>query len=346
MKPINLYFAAVWAGQKSGEMGTLGVKNRLVSYHYPNQFPSWLEVTGNDKGNIILDSGAFSAWNKGAHIDIEDYIDFALEAIDKGSALNKTVRVVNLDVIPGKKGETRHLSTTQINAAAKEGFFNMKHMMEAGITPIHVFHQGESWKWLERMVDKVPYIGISPANDMSVPSRKQWVEGVFEYMYKNNVTADTHGFAVWVPDLLKDLPWTSCDAATWRLVSAYGGIYYPNGGFANPDFSKGSSSFSILSVSDKKGQKTRGGSKNESETLPDGFDLSYDAIPTHKGMADLLPGKLAMLAKDGYTFEDLQSWDTRAEINIRFFLAMEKWLNEYKKTHAYLPRSYRQPKIF
>lgn len=313
MKLINLYFAGAWSGSCSIEEVTLGITKKLVSYAYPTQLTSWLEVSKQQTGKLLIDSGAFSAWNRNKKIDILAYIEYAKKAIEAGEATGKEVRIVNLDVIPGKVGETGALTKNRkqenkdiIENAAKEGYKNLKIMKKHGITPIHVFHQGEDIKWLERMVEQTSYIGISPANDMPQNHKRDWIASVFEYMYKNNMEhIDTHGFAVWSPKVLLEYPWTSCDAATWRLLAGYGKIFYPIGGFYNPDYSKQPED---LAVSERKGKK---------------------------GFGDLSVLRCKMLEKDGYTFEDLQKWETRAKINVRYFLGLEIWLNAQKAVKEY-----------
>jgi len=317
MKPIKLYFAGSFTGSTSKSIEVeLGVRNKLCSYVYPNQFTSWLDVSAEVPGNIIIDSGAFSVWKSGKEIDLDAYVDYAKEAIRKGKERNKNVRIVNLDVIPGKVGQSTGLNRNQkkenraiIDEAAKEGYKNLIKMLRRGVTPIHVFHQGESWKWLNKMIEKTDYIGISPANDMSIPAKKEWIRSVFEYLERNNVKVDTHGFAVWMPTILRDFPWTSCDAATWRLVAAWGCIYYPQGGFQNPDYSKPPL---ILSVSEKR---------------------------VGKGLQAATPGKLRILERDGYSYEALQKWERRAEVNIRYFLGLQEWLNKKKARTEFRART-------
>lgn len=320
MDPIKLYFAANVPKKLAEQMVSTGVKNRLVSYAYPKEFYSWMSKAAK-KGDVIIDSGAFSAWNKGEVLDIHSYIEYAHKAIDFASAESKVnIHVVNLDVIPGAVGETAALNRSTgpreilaqnkalIEESAQRGFDNMLLMKKEGITPIHVFHQGEDWKWLEKMVEHTDYIGISPANDMSPVSKKRWIYSVFEYMYKRNIKVKTHGFAVWIFDIMKDLPWTSCDAATWKLMAGMGKIYVPNKGYENIDFSKGTSSFTVIRLSDR-----------------------VDEI---KGMRE----SIKVLETTGFSYQQLLEHNMPREIaNTMFFLAMEKWLNNYKKTHEYKP---------
>lgn len=257
----------------------------------------------------MIDSGAFSAWSKGKVIDLEEYIAYAHQAIKQGESQNKNVYIVNLDVIPGKPGQSAGLSTNRksenrdlIEKAAKQGYRNLVKMLKKGVKPIHVFHQGEDWGWLDKISEKTDYIGISPANDLSIKDRKSWIRSVFNYIYRRNLNVDTHGFAVWMPTILREFPWTSCDAVTWRVLAAWGAIYYPQGGgFTDPDYSKPPN---ILHVSKKKNAK----------------DIGV-----------LTPGILKKLERDGYTYEQLQDWQTRAKINARYFLELERWINQQKE---------------
>ncbi len=316
MKPIKLYFAGAWCGKAKEEEVELGIRNKLVSYLYPEQLESWFEVSKGAEGNIIIDSGAFSAWTKGLEIDVGEYIEYCQEMIHRGKQEGKEVRVVNVDVIPGKKGDSSALNRIRsstnlslIEEAAERGYINLRKMTKAGLKPIHVFHQGEDWKWLHKMVELTDYIGISPANDLGVTTRKRWMISVFEYMYKHNIDVDTHGFAVWMPPILKSLPFTSCDAATWRLLAAWGKIYFPVGGFSNPDYGQNPL---ILSVSKRLNAK--------------GLELLTDK-------------KLKMIEEEGYSYEDLQSWEVRCRINIRYFLGLEKWVNEYRAKRSFHTRT-------
>jgi hypothetical protein len=316
MKPIKLYFAGAIVGDRAKpEEVELGIKNKLCSFLYPKQFQTWMEVSYGLPGNIIIDSGAFSAWKSGKEVDLDAYISYAKWALAEGQKANKTVHIVNLDVIPGRVGESKNLgkfsnmsNTLILDKAAKQGLQNLRYMKKAGLRPIHVFHQGEGWEWLDRMVQETTYIGISPANDMSVISRKNWIRSVFDYLHHNRIDVDTHGFAVWIPTIIREFPWTSCDAATWRLVAAWGGVYYPQGGgFTDPRYD-----------------------------LPP-FTIGVSEKRVGKGLGVLTPGKLKMFERDGYTFEQLQSWEERAKINIRFFLGLEAWVNKQREQTTYRP---------
>lgn len=314
MNPITLYFAGAWIGKATQDEIDCGIKNKLCSYVYPDQLESWLEVSKNViDGKILIDSGAFSAWNKGDVIDLPKYIKYCQGQIERAEKLGRPLRAVNLDVIPGKKGETSSLVSSvkqediqTIESAAQRGYENMKEFLKEGIKPIHVFHQGENFKWLDKMVQETDYIGVSPANDVGQNQKRMWIDKVFSYIVKNKITIKTHGFAVWSPTVILNYPWTSCDAATWRLVAAYGGVYYPVGGFTNPDFSKNPM---IVAVSEQR-----------KEHIPFTEDVRED------------------LSQAGFSMKELEtSWGERCRVNVKYFLELEKWTNAKKAIMQYQP---------
>lgn len=317
MNNISLYFAGAWSGTCSSEETDLGVTNKLCSFLYPDQLDSWLTVSEKTPGKILIDSGAFSAWNKGKEVDFETYIQYCKDALNDSRSKNKTIRCVNLDVIPGKKGETSNLTKSvkiedkkTIDDAASRGYDNLLFFLSKGITPIHVFHQGENFKWLDMMVEKTDYIGISPANDVGMDQKRLWIDRTFSYLARKNIDVKTHGFAVWSPSIILNYPWTSCDAATWRLLAAYGGIFYPVGGYSNPDFSQNPL---CMAVSENR--------------------VPVDSIPFSKTL-------VKMITEDGYDFQKLQeSWQERCRINIKYFLEFEKWCNIQKNKTEYKPRN-------
>ena len=313
MKPIKLYFAGTWTFNDLEDEMNLITQNRLVSYAYASQFGQWNKLNQAPESNIIIDSGAFSAWNNDTVIDIDDYIAYCHKCMEEAGD-NKNIYVVNLDVIPGKVGQTAQLNNPYgapkevakrrkiIDKAAKAGHENMMIMKSNGITPIHVFHQGEDWKWLDSMLEEVDYIGISPANDMSNKDKKNWMESVFNYLAKNGMeNVDTHGFAVMSISVLRDFPWTSCDAASWRLTAAYGKVFYPLKGFSSGVPILKRKDYQVIDVSERKN--------------PDGFS----------------PNITKLFEQDGYDYNQLRDdHNERARVNVHFTLQMEKDLNEYK----------------
>jgi len=107
---------------------------------------------------LMLDSGAYSVWKQGAELTLEGYIDFVLQYKSAWTT------VVNLDVIPGKPHQI--VTPAEVERAAEVGWENYYELKRAlaphGITPIHVFHRGDDFKHLKKMLDECEYIGLAP----------------------------------------------------------------------------------------------------------------------------------------------------------------------------------------
>lgn len=177
------------------------------------------------KINLFLDSGAYAAWKRNEPIDIYRYIDYIKR--------NKEylTSYVNMDVIPGKPGFTP--TTEEVEYSAKQSYTNLQIMKDAGLNPIPVFHQGERFFWLEKLLDdKEDYIGISPAEDMMGwrgISPHIWLDKAFTYVTDKDgySLVKTHGFGVTKHQLLIRYPWTTCDSTSWTMIPNYGKIVVP-----------------------------------------------------------------------------------------------------------------------
>jgi hypothetical protein len=171
---------------------------------------------------LMLDSGAYSAWRRGEVIKVEAYIEFAK---DFGHLFHS---IANLDVIPG---EFRQKKTHQeVERSAARSYENLQEMKAAGLSPIPVFHQGERFQHLDRLLDDgETYIGISPSGD-KIQQDRRWLNTVFDRLTDVNglPLVKTHGFGVTASHILQRYPWYSCDSASWVHASANGRIYLPH----------------------------------------------------------------------------------------------------------------------
>lgn len=185
----------------------------------------------------MLDSGAFSVWNKGATINLEAYTDFCLR--------HKNVSAyVSLDVIPGKANDVRSLSRTGMEESCARGWANYQYMLKAGVPfnkLVPVYHQGDSVAWLKKYLDfGTPYLGISPANDRTTDQKINWLRDIRPLLFDgdNTPTVKTHGFAVTSFRLMKFMAWYSVDSASWKMSAAMGGAYIPRQTNGEDDYSK------------------------------------------------------------------------------------------------------------
>jgi hypothetical protein len=180
--------------------------------------------TGKRRKELLLDSGAFSAWSKGVEINFQEYIDFCIENGDYFDW------IVNLDVIPGKP--FKKTTKEDIVNSSEQGWKNYDKMIASGIPKeklIHVFHQGEEFSLLERMVEEIEYIGISPANDKNTQQKMQWLDKCMKYIVDENgyPKVKFHGFGVTSLKIMLKYPFYSIDSTTWLIAGNLGYIFMP-----------------------------------------------------------------------------------------------------------------------
>lgn len=197
---------------------------------------------------LFLDSGAFSCWSQGVHVDIDQYRQFCVDH-------PKVTYYVSLDVIPGNPGMTTKRTPELIEACCRQGWKNYIKMVE--VLPIEkvipVYHRGESFKWLEKYLDfGCPYIGIGLSGALGVVTeeKKDWVEDIKKYVFDSagKPIVKTHGFAVTAWEMMLAMHWYSVDSASWVRQSAYGTIYIPR--IKNGEFVYNEAPF-LLNVSPK-----------------------------------------------------------------------------------------------
>lgn len=159
--------------------------------------------------NLILDSGAYSAWTQKREISLENYCDFILanqQYIDTS---------VNLDVIQPGDAEV----------AAAAGRQNFLRMRERGILPMPVFHARERLKWLDLMINECPYVGLSATSLVSPLEARAWSRLTWTYVTDNEgyPISKFHAFGDVAPYSMLTSPHYSSDAATWMIMGGRAG---------------------------------------------------------------------------------------------------------------------------
>lgn len=105
-----------------------------------------------------------------------------------------------------------------------------EYMESCGLLPMPVFHNGEDIHWLERMVEKYPYIGISGLGQDIVKARfKPFGDSCFKIICDKHgkPKCKVHGFAMGAPEIIKMYPWYSADQSTWTYMSRVGSLLVP-----------------------------------------------------------------------------------------------------------------------
>lgn len=185
--------------------------------------------------SLFIDSGAYSVHSqgfekvsKGKFATFSDMVD---EYIDYVNGLDdKTIAVAQFDHIPGvfKKAKTPQDYVESANLSW-ENFLYMYPKMKSPEKLIAVFHQGESFEHLDRMLNwrdpngnLLPYIGISPSNDRSVSEKDIYLKEVYEHIAKSsNPNVKTHLFGYTSLPGLPKFPWYSADSVSHRLRAGF-----------------------------------------------------------------------------------------------------------------------------
>ena len=220
---MRIIFSAVKKNELLDWLVAHGATSYLFSYEDKkviNQVEHLATYT-HKKFLILIDSGAFSAWNRGLKIDIDHYVKF----IDKVKKINTIHEIyfINLDVIPHIKGTKP--TSTQIITACEKGIENYHYIKSKGHSTIHTFHQFEDLKYLDLITKEcndLNYIGISPANDQSVESRNKWLGEVFNQVKD---TVRTHVLGLTAKDSLEKFPCYSADSSSWINVGRFGELF-------------------------------------------------------------------------------------------------------------------------
>lgn len=208
-----------------------GKPDGLFSYAYQKQEEQWADFWNQPmnidlRPRVIIDSGAFTAWSTGKVVNPKDYAEWALDFDKRWRHKMASLRYINLDHIPGKKGVTA--TPEQLKEAVIRSQKNADFLRASGLNPvIEVFHQDEPFELLKTLEDRREggCIAISPRNDVSVQKREAWLKKVLHYCVKTfgkSGIPPAHGLAVTNERLLRAFPFFSADSASWVSCLQFG----------------------------------------------------------------------------------------------------------------------------
>ncbi len=230
MTAVNYYFSGIGNfSVEQKEKLSLACEYRLQSCHkeYMNQTRDWCFYASQHKNQveIMLDSGAFTAWNKGKTVELKPLIEAYGEIIEKYEHGLRKIWLINLDKIPGERGRTA--SKAEIEEAIEESDRNFEILVkEFGNRVLPVFHQNESRERLHDVCQMADYICVSPRNDVGEKHRISWAAEVHTLLSKQQRKIRTHGLATTGMHMLRNVDWYSADSAWWLQTAINGSIFY------------------------------------------------------------------------------------------------------------------------
>jgi len=184
----------------------------------------WDEIPSYCSG-MFLDSGAFSAYNSGNEIKLDDYVSFLHKRGDEFEAY------ANLDVIG--------------NAPAS--WKNQLRMVKRGLMPIPCFHYGEPIEYWYRYLDRFEYIALGGRTVARTRENlRRWYDRCWKILSDTNPKVKVHGFGMTDMLVTKMYPWYSVDSTTAARAGRVGVLVLPPWGQLRvstgiKSYSKGSS---------------------------------------------------------------------------------------------------------
>lgn len=189
---------------------------------------------------LMIDSGAYSAFTQKTTIDIGEYIEWV-----KRNEKHFEV-YFNLDVLGDGSGS----------------YTNWIYMRSCGLDPVPVFHITENERdirFLKRYLKMTDYVAIGAIANMSTSKRMESLNRIWEeYLTdsKGIPIARVHGFGLTSITVMKTFPWWSVDSTSWVMFGRYGAILVPR--TKNHEYIYNENPF-IVTVSDKSPKQREAG---------------------------------------------------------------------------------------
>lgn len=177
-------------------------KKRLMLTFYERSYYRHMDKYHQLGFELMMDSGAFSAWKQNISIDIDEYCNY----LRQHSIHNYIVLDVIGDPIKSKD--------------------NLAYMVGNGFKPIPVYHYGSDIQYLKNLIDSgYNYICLGGTVGLGFPKRCEFFKKVFDF----NSEVMYHGLGVSDFRLLKIFPFYSVDSTTWLIAGKCGLEFDSNG---------------------------------------------------------------------------------------------------------------------
>lgn len=196
---MKLYFSS----PRADVIKAVGHKNVLLSFAV-NAKKGHKDYIDTDI-DILIDSGAFSIYNSGKTVDIEDYLDFL-------KTLPKHWNFISLDVIPPDNPTKKEL-----DKAVKQGIENYEFLSKNIGHVLPTYHYGEPQWVLEKYCSMAKYICLGPKRG-SGESASDYYKNVFK-ITKNEIKV--HGLAnTSIPNMMA-YPFYSVDSISYIRMKVH-----------------------------------------------------------------------------------------------------------------------------
>lgn len=152
--------------------------------------------------DLLIDSGAFSVWNSGRTIDIDNYLKFI-------SSLPPQWSCINLDVIVDKS-----MSKKKIADSIEQSYQNFLYLSSKrpNILPVH--HYGEDMSVMKRYLNHTDHMCISPTKGLRTSEVDKYLEECFSLIDPKKVKL--HALGMTIQRLMLKYPFYSVDSITYK----------------------------------------------------------------------------------------------------------------------------------
>lgn len=121
--------------------------------------------------------------------------------------------------------------TLDVIGDAQRSWDLTKYMESCGLSPLPVYHVGEPFDVLKKLIDNYEYIGLGglASRNKSLKSSLPLGDKIFDLICdkQGRPRRKYHGLAVTSPMLVMMYPWHTCDASTWTYLARCGTVYVP-----------------------------------------------------------------------------------------------------------------------
>lgn len=227
-EPKIKYFLSGASGIRSDLLPDVAalIDYRLLSMHkgFKGNTRVWCDVSHHERcgmREVMLDSGAFTAFTKGHEVVMSELIASYDDTIRK---LNPKLKVwlINLDVIPGTMRNGMLVDLSQALDESEKNYRVLKKRYGSRVIP--VYHRTEGESQLMEVAALNDYIGIGFGPKTSEEYRVQHAEEVLSIL--EPMGKKVHGLATTGYRMLDRAPFDSVDSATWLYIAAMGGVMY------------------------------------------------------------------------------------------------------------------------
>lgn len=255
-------FYNVFSGALSGTMYDTYVKN-LGDNQFNNLHSYWYFKDYNDekilsafkmtKGNVMIDSGAFTAYAdsemkkgkkdaKEKHVDINQYIEDYLNWINKWD--DYVSLFGQMDRIPMRNNTPEEID--QFCQITWQNYLYMTARMKSPKKLLYTFHFGEDFKWLKQALeyrdqngDPIDYMAIGGLVGKTTKERIGFLDACFKIIAdSSNPHIKVHGFGVSSEKVWRKYPFESCDSFTPGMNTNHGYTYDEFGNYREKDYKK------------------------------------------------------------------------------------------------------------